>query len=90
MISAATTTNPPPNLQPELMRRSAWRQQVLATLNVLIVIIAVRMILLVAVAGAIFLTYLALQSQDYFRIAVLAIYCAVVVVPVTWLCASGR
>ncbi|HEX8827326.1 MAG TPA: hypothetical protein VF778_04355 [Xanthobacteraceae bacterium] len=48
-------------------------------------VLAVRLILLVAVSGAIWLTWLALASPDPYRLAALAVYAAVVVVPVVWL-----
>lgn len=66
----------------------AWKAGVLGTLNVLMIVVAVRLIVLVAVAGGIGLTWLALQSPDPFRLGALMIYCSVVVVPTIWL--AGR
>lgn len=62
----------------------------MGALNVLIALLAVRLILLVAVSGAVWLTWLALQQPDLYRLAALAVYAAVVVVPMVWLTASGR
>ena len=61
----------------------------MGALNALFVILAVRTILLVAVIGAIWLTLIAVERPDPWRLGALAIYCVVVVVPTTWL-ASRR
>lgn len=71
------------------MHRAAWKAAVMGALNVLVQVLAVRMILLVAVVGGIFLTWLALQAPDPYRLGALAIYCAAVVVPTVWI-ASNR
>lgn len=62
----------------------------MGALNVLIALLAVRLILLVAVSGAVWLTWLALQQPDPYRLGALAVYALVVVVPLVWLSASGR
>jgi hypothetical protein len=62
----------------------------MGAVNVLIAVVAVRIILLVAVLGAIALTYLALQQSDLLRLVALAIYCAAVVVPITALAYGHR
>lgn len=83
MISRSTTpsqTTAPPS---EYVHRAAWKAGVLGALNVLVAVVAVRLILLVAVSGAIWLTYLALQSPDVMRLSVLGVYCAAVVLPAT-------
>jgi hypothetical protein len=80
--TAATATTPPPNLQAEYVHRAAWKAAVLGTLNVLIVVTAVRLITLTAVIGGIVLTAIALNSPDPWRVGVLAIYAVAVVVPV--------
>lgn len=59
----------------------------MATLNVLFVILAVRLILLVAVVGAIYLTIVAASAPDPWRLATVAAYTIIVVVPLTWLAA---
>jgi hypothetical protein len=50
-------------------------------------ILSARLILLVGVGGATFLTWLALREPDPYRLAVLGVYAAVVVVPLVWLAA---
>ena len=75
-----TWTQTPPNLAEtgvafgELVSRAAWRQGVLGALNLAVTILAVRLIVLVAVAGGIALTWLALQEPDPMRLGTLAIY----------------
>lgn len=59
----------------------------MATLNVLFVILAVRLILLVAVIGAIALTLIAAREPDPWRLMTVAAYAVIVVVPLTWLAA---
>lgn len=78
MTSSQTTTQ---TTQAEFVHRSAWKAGVLGALNALCLLIAVRMILLVGVSGAIVLAYLALLNPDPYRLGVLAIYACVVVVP---------
>jgi hypothetical protein len=51
----------------------------------LFVILAVRAILLVAVVGAFYLTVIAIDRPDPWRMAALGIYCVVTVIPVVWL-----
>jgi uncharacterized membrane protein YhaH (DUF805 family) len=67
----------------------AWKAAVLGTLNVLVVVTAIRLITLTAVIGGIVLTAIALNSPDPWRVGVLAIYAIAVVVPVIWM-ASRR
>lgn len=55
----------------------------MGTVNVLAAILAVRLILLVAVGGAIFLAWLA--ADNPYRIAAVGVYTASVVLPVVWL-----
>ena len=93
MISAAGTTppnRPQPGPQQEYVHRAAWKAGVMGSLNVLFAVIAVRLILLVAVLGAIGLTYLAVQQPEPMRLGALAIYVAFVVVPASWLASVGR
>ena len=87
-----TTTATPPNLTPEYIHRAAWKAGVLGALNVATVILAARLTLLLSVLGAIWLSWLVLSTPsanppDVSRLAVLAVYVAVVVVPLVWLAA---
>ena len=62
----------------------------MGTLNVVIAVIAVRLILLLGVCGAAVLAWLVLTgAPDPFRVAVLAVYSGTVVLPLVWL-ASRR
>jgi hypothetical protein len=71
----------------EFQHRAAWKAAVLGSLNVLFVILAVRAILLVAVIGAIYLTIIAVAAPDPWRLATVAAFAVIVVVPLTWLAA---
>jgi hypothetical protein len=89
MISQTTTaTTTPASFQQEFQHRAAWKAGVMGAFNVLAVVLAVRLILLVAVGGAIGLAWLALQQPDPYRLGALAIYCAVVVLPTIYLAGS--
>jgi hypothetical protein len=84
----ATTTDDGKFLDPqaaEYVHRAQWKATVLGTLNVLFVILAVRAILLVAVVGAIYLTIIATTTPDPWRLAAVAAYAVIVVMPLTWL-----
>lgn len=85
--SSSQTPTPPSNLHNEYIHRAAWKAGVMGALNVVIALIAVRLILLVAVCGAISLAYLALASTDPYKLGTLAVYTLVVVVPLVWLAA---
>ena len=78
-MSPATTTSD------ELVSLLAWRNGVLGALTVAIRILSARAILLFAVLGAIGLAWLALLSNDYVRMAALALYTITVVCPLIWL-----
>lgn len=80
-----TTTQTEPSK--EFQHRAAWKASVLGTLNVLFVILAIRAILMVAVIGAIYLAIIATTSPDPWRLAAVAGYAIIVVVPLTWLAA---
>jgi hypothetical protein len=54
----------------------------MGALNVIIAVVAVRLIILVAVSGGIALTYLALGNPDPYRLGTLAIYGVLIVIPV--------
>jgi hypothetical protein len=95
IASAATTAQTPPKptaQQGEYMARSVWKQAVLATINVLVAVIAVRLVLLVAVVGALVLARAALEAAPIAQqpaLVMLGVYCLTVVVPLVWL-ASRR
>lgn len=61
----------------------------LGAMSALALVLAVRLALLVAIVGAIVLTYIAIQAPDPWRLGALAVYTALVVLPTTWL-ASRR
>jgi hypothetical protein len=84
----ATTTETPPNpvsQTPEFASRSAWKAGVLGAVNVLALVLAVRVILLVAVIGAISLALIAIRDPDPWRLGAMGIYALAVVVPIIWL-----
>ena len=81
MTTTQTATQP----SPEYIHRAAWKAGVLGALNVIVLMTAVRLTLLVSVSGAIALAYLTLQNPDPFRLGALAVYAAIVVVPLIWL-----
>jgi hypothetical protein len=72
------------------MHRAAWRAGVLGSINVLTRVLAARLIVLVAVAGGIWLTWVALGNPTIDREIILAIYTAAVVIPAVALAAFGR
>lgn len=57
----------------------------MGALNLLAVVLAVRLILLVAVVGAIWLTIIAIRDPDPWRLGALAIYTVATVIPTVWL-----
>ena len=72
----------------EYMTRAAWRSGVLGAVNVLLIVLAVRLVLLVAVIGALWLAKLALdvpQPVQQAALIMLAVYCVTVVLPMVWL-----
>jgi hypothetical protein len=48
------------------------------------------MIVLVSVAGGIFLTWTALEQPDLFRLIAVGTYCVAVVIPCVWLASRGK
>lgn len=94
-MAGMTTPATPPNPQSvsretaEHLNRAAWKAGVLGALNVIAAVLAARFILLIAVAGAIWLTVQAIAAPDPLKLAALGIYALVVVVPTVWL-ASRR
>ena len=72
----------------EYMTRAAWRNGVMGALNLLAVVLAVRLVLLVAVLGALWLAKLALDVPapvQQAALVMLGVYCATVVLPMVWL-----
>lgn len=57
----------------------------MGAINVLINVVAARIIVLVAVGGGIALTAISLDNPDAMRLGVLAVYALAVVIPVVWL-----
>jgi hypothetical protein len=86
--SATTSTPSPISREIEFQHRSAWKAGVIGAFNVLAIILAVRLILLVAVIGAIIVVSGVMAAPDPWRLGALAIYTIVVVIPLVWL--SGR
>jgi uncharacterized membrane protein len=87
--ATATTPPEPYNVSYAPGEFKAWKTAFLGATNALMTLIAVRLILLCGVLGAIGLTFLALRDPDLLRLAVLGVYAAVVVVPLVWLAARG-
>jgi hypothetical protein len=83
--SISTTTTPQPDIDAFKRNALQWRQGLIASLNVAAAILAVRLILLLAVMGAIALAWVALQAHDLLRLAVLAVYTVTCVGPLIWL-----
>lgn len=81
--SASTTT--PPKIEQEYVERKAWRQGVLGALNILAVVLAVRLVLLLATIGAFILALIAIRDPDPFRLGALVIYSVGIVIPCIWL-----
>ena len=88
LVKAATTATPPKQIQAEYVHRAAWKAGMLGSLNVLFAVIAARFILLIAVGGALMLAWETLQfppSLAMPALAMLGVYCVLVVVPMIWL-----
>ena len=83
LAQASTPTTPPPS--PEAHYRAAWKAGLLASINLLTAVLAVRLTLLVAIVGAIGLAIVVVDRPDPFRLGALAIYAVIVVVPTIWL-----
>jgi hypothetical protein len=72
----------------EYVHRAAWKAGVLGAVNLLAVVLAVRLVLLVAVIGALWLAKLALDvpvAMQMPALVMLGVYCATVVIPMVWL-----
>jgi hypothetical protein len=93
--SSTPPTTPPPEYTEQAWARPdpanrAWKAGVLGAINVLAMVLAGRGLVLVAIAGAIFLTYLTLGNPDVYRLSALGIYCVAVVIPCVALACFGR
>ena len=77
-----------PSREGEYQHRSAWKAGVMGALNLLAVVLAVRLVLLVAVVGALWLAKLALDVAAPVQmpaLIMLGVYCVTVVLPMVWL-----
>ena len=77
-----------PSREGEYQHRAAWKAGVMGALNLLAVVLAVRLVLLVAVLGALWLAKLALDVPapvQQAALIMLGVYCATVVLPMVWL-----
>jgi len=77
-----------PSREGEYQHRAAWKAGVMGALNLLAIVLAVRLVLLVAVIGALWLAKLALDVPATLQIpalVMLGVYCATVVIPMVWL-----
>jgi len=88
--AATTSTTPKPGVsrETEFVHRGAWKAGVMGALNLLAVVLAVRLVLLVAVIGALWLAKLALDvpvAMQMPALVMLGVYCATVVIPMVWL-----
>src|SRR5262245_59077088 len=83
--TAIATTIPPPEIQVELQHRAAWRAGVLGAFNVAATILAVRIILLLGIAGALALAWVAIRDVEPLRLGALGLYMVGVVLPLVWL-----
>ena len=92
LIAANTpTTSSTPKVSRETgeyVHRAAWKAGVLGSLNLLAVVLAVRLVLLVAVIGALWLAKLAIEvppSVQMPALVMLGTYCLTTVIPLVWL-----
>jgi hypothetical protein len=83
-----TSSTPKVSRETEFVHRSAWKAGVLGAVNLLAIVLAVRLVLLVAVLGALWLAKLALDVPapvQQAALIMLGVYCATVVLPMVWL-----
>jgi hypothetical protein len=88
-VATPTPRMMPSNIDPMAAFRS-YRTGMLAGINVLTAVLAVRMIVLVAVVGGIGLTFQALSAPDPLKVIALAVYGSLVVLPSIYLAVTGR
>jgi hypothetical protein len=84
----STPKAPTVSRETEYVHRAAWKAGVMGALNLLAVVLAVRLVLLVAVVGALWLAKIALdvpQPVQQAALIMLAVYCVTVVLPMVWL-----
>ena len=77
-----------PPREAEFQHRAAWKAGVMGALNLLAVVLAVRLVLLVAVVGALYLATIAIDAPSALQqpaLIMLGVYCATVVIPMVWL-----
>jgi hypothetical protein len=74
----------------EMIERGAWKSGVLGALNLVAMVLAARLIVLVAVLGGILLTWQALADPVAFRVLALGVYGGLIVLPSIWLSSTGR
>jgi hypothetical protein len=77
-----------PSRESEFQHRAVWKAGVMGALNLLAVVLAVRLVLLVAVIGALWLAKLALDVPAPLQIpalVMLGVYCLTTVIPLVWL-----
>lgn len=72
----------------EIMHRAQWKSGVMGAVAVISQVLALRLLVLVAIAGGIWLTWIALATPDPFRLGALGIYGILIVVPTIWLAGS--
>jgi hypothetical protein len=90
--TARTTAPAPgsPQFQQEYMARLVWKNALLGSLNAMALVLGARVAVILAIGGAIFLSWLVLGSGDHpdpTRVAGLGVYLLGAVVPVIWLAA---
>jgi hypothetical protein len=86
--TSSTPKAPTVSREAEFVTRAAWRNGVMGALNLLAIVLAVRLVLLVAVLGALWLAKLALDVPapvQQAALVMLGVYCVTVVLPMVWL-----
>lgn len=69
---------------------SSYVAGVMGAVSVLALVLSARLIVLIAIVGAIGLAWVALANPDPYRIAVLAAYLLAGLVPCVWLSSRGK
>jgi ABC-type sulfate transport system permease subunit len=90
MTGTTWNINDSKQLQHEVIHRAAWKAGVMGALNFAALVLSIRLIVLVAVMGGIILSFQALQTADVYRAVALALYGALVLIPVIWLASTLR
>lgn len=91
-ISMPTRTEIPPPSGPSLaeLQQQAWRAGAIGAVNVISKVLAGQMLVLIAIAGAIFLTWQVLGNPDTNRLIALAVYCVAGVGGTVYLATRAR